>query len=121
MQTFYEDWFMRQIHMLVAAIAKIVFGKDGVAYTVTDPANKTETDELFLHLLTLLKTGDISDAEDLLFEALNPDDQTLLLLALDFYQRLNALSDEELERCRFSRQEVLDGLQEVQRIYGLVL
>jgi hypothetical protein len=47
MQTFYEDWFMRQIHMLVAAIAKIVFGKDGVAYTVMDPQNKTETDELF--------------------------------------------------------------------------
>ncbi len=121
MQTFYEDWFMRQIRMVVTAIARIIFGKDVVCYTVTDPANKTETDELFLHLLALLKTGSISDAEDLLFEALNPDDQALLLLALDFYQRLNALSDEELEQHRFSRQEVLDGLLEVQRIYGLVL
>ena len=118
---YYEDWIMRQIRMMVAAIVKTVFGKDAVSYAVTDPANKTQTDELYLHLTTLLESGHINEAEDLLFDALDPGDQTLLLLAVDFYQKLNALSDEELAAHAFSRAEIRDGLQEVQQIYGLSL
>jgi hypothetical protein len=119
--TYYEDFIMRQIRLMVAAIVRTIFGKDSIAYTVTDPANKTETDELYLHLGSLLDAGEINEAEDLLFKFLNPDDQDVLLLAVDFYQRLNMLSDEDLLRCHFSRQEIYDGLLEVQRFYGLNL
>ena len=119
--TYYEDWFMRQIRLMVAAIVKTIFGKDSIAYAVTDPANKTETDELYLHLATLLESGQINEAEDLLFQSLNPDDQTTLLLAVDFYQKLNTLSDEQLASHAFSRAEVLEGLQEMQRFFGLDL
>ena len=118
---YYEDWIMRQIRLMVAAIVKTVFGKDAAAYAVTDPANKTQTDVLYLHLTTLLESGQLNEAEDLLFEALDPGDQTLLLLAVDFYQQLNALSDEELAAHTFSRMEIRDGLMEVQHIYGLNL
>jgi hypothetical protein len=116
---YHDDWLMSQIKLLAAAIAKIVFRKDVILYEVVDDKNKSETDELFLHLGALLDAGAINEAEDLLFEALRPDDQDLLLLAVDFYQRLNGLSDENLVRSHFSRAEIYDGLQEVQRIYGL--
>jgi|WetSurMetagenome_2_1015567.scaffolds.fasta_scaffold381135_2 hypothetical protein len=116
---YHDDWLMSQIRLLAAAIAKIIFRKDVIFYEVKDDENKNETDELFLYLRTLLDSGDINTAEDLLFESLQPDDQDLLLLAVDFYQRLNDLSDEDLVRSHFSRAEIYDGLQEVQRIYGL--
>ncbi|HPJ01651.1 MAG TPA: DUF6483 family protein [Candidatus Limiplasma sp.] len=114
-----EDWFMRQIKMMTAAIARIAFGKDIALYELQDEAGQTETDTLHLYLLRLLDDGKAGEAEDLLFQSLNPANYDTLLLALDFYQRLNALPNDELEHMNFSRQEILDGLQEVQSVYGL--
>jgi hypothetical protein len=118
---YHEDWLMSQIRLLAAAIARTVFRKDAILYEIQDEAGKSEADELYKRLLQLVESGDINEAEDLLFDALNPDDRTFLLLAVDFYQRLNDMSDADLERCNFSRTEIIDGLSEVQNIYGLNL
>ena len=40
---------------------------------------------------------------------------------MDFYYRLNLLSDQELEEGNFSRQEVVEGLHDVMDQYGVVL
>lgn len=112
---------MRQIKLMVAAIAKIVFHKDVALYEPRDEAGQTETDKLHLYLGRLIDEGKLNDAEDLLFQSLDPGDSDALLLALDFYQRLNALSDEALGRMNFSRREIYDGLREVEAIYGLDL
>jgi hypothetical protein len=116
---YHEDWLMSQIRLLAAAIARAVFRRDAVLYEIRDQVQQTETDKLHLHLLRLLDAGQINEAEDLLFEALRPGDKDLLLLAVDFYQRLNALRDDELEQNGFSRQEIYEGLSDVQQIYGL--
>ena len=116
-----QDWIMRQIKLMVAAISKIVFHKDAALYDIQDEAGQTENDKLHLYLLRLIDEGKANEAEDLLFQSLHPADQDALLLALDFYQRLNALTDEALERMNFSRQEIYDGLREVETIFGLEL
>lgn len=122
MQSMYEeDWIMRQIKLIVAAIAKIALGKDVALYEMQDEAGQTEADKLHLYLLRLIDEGKAGEAEDLLFESLDAANSGLLLLALDFYQRLNALSDEALKQMDFSRQEIYDGLREVETIYGLEL
>lgn len=122
MQSMYEkDWFMRQITLAIAAIGKIVFGKDVALYEIKDEAGQTETDKLHLYLLRLIDEGKANEAEELLFQSLDPANQDTLLLALDFYQRLNALGDEALQDMHFSREEVYEGLQEVKAIFGLDL
>jgi hypothetical protein len=122
MQSMYEeDWIMRQIKLIVAAIARIALGKDVALYEMQDEAGQTEADKLHLYLLRLIDEGKAGEAEDLLFESLDAADSDLLLLALDFYQRLNALSNEALQQMDFSRQEIYDGLREVEAIYGLEL
>lgn len=122
MQSSYEqDWILRQIKLLTASIAKIVFGKDVALYEMQNPSGQTETDMLHLYLLRLIDEGKANEAEELLFEHLKPENKEFLLLSLDFYQRLNALSDEALERMNFSRREIFDGLKEVEAIYGLDL
>jgi hypothetical protein len=121
-QSMYEqDWIMRQIKLMTAAIAKIVFGKDVAMYEMQDEAGQTETDKLHLYLLRLIDEGKINEAEDLLFESLSSTDNDSLLLAVDFYQRLNALGNDELKLGNFSRQEIYDGLREVESIYRLDL
>ncbi len=116
-----QDWVMRQIKLMVVAISRIVFHKDVAMYEIKDETGQTEDDKLHLYLLRLIGEGKAGEAEDLLFQSLSPENTDALLLALDFYQRLNALSDEALEQMNFSRQEIYDGLREVETIYGLEL
>jgi len=116
-----QDWLMKQIEGIANAIAAIVFRKAKVSYEIQDEANHTETDMLFLRLNKLLDDGNINGAEDLLFEEMNPNESNYLLLSVDFYQRLNNKSDDELEQCGFSRDEIEDGLAEIMNIYGIRL
>ena len=118
---FENDWIMRQIHMLVQFIARIVFQKDTVSYEIEDESRLTDTDELYQRLQALLKEGNICEAEDLLFDN-RADSDAYLALALDFYQTVAKMSDEELERHNFSRQEIYDGIKEtVVRYNGTLL
>ena len=56
-----------------------------------------------------------------MFSALDEDDPALLEAAVDFYFRLNLLSDQELEAGNFSRLEIEEGLHDVMDQYGVVL
>ena len=110
---------MKQVKAIADTIAALIFGKAEVAYEIQDEENHTETDMLFLRLNKMLDRGDINGAEDMLFDELNPNDTNYLLLAVDFYRRLNDKSDVELENCGFSREEVVAGLSEVVNKYGI--
>jgi hypothetical protein len=61
----------------------------------------------------LISENKICEAENLLFEKLDTGDRNYLTLALDFYQTINRLSDEELEKQNFSRNEIQEGLQQI--------
>jgi len=116
---FQQDWIKRQIKILADAIAMIIFRKAEISYEIQDEANHSETDKLFIRLNKMLDDGNFNEAEDLLFEAINPNDTDYLLLAVDFYQRLNDKSDDELELCGFSRSEIEDGLNEITSTFGI--
>jgi len=110
---------MRQIKAIADTIAALIFRKAEISYEIQDEANHTETDILFLRLNKMIDDGNINGAEDMLFDELNPNDTNYLLLAVDFYQRLNSKSDDELENCGFSRDEVEDGFSEIIDRYGI--
>ncbi len=114
-----HDWILTQINMLIAFIARVFFDKDTVHYEVADAAAPTQDDILFLTLTALINERKICEAEDLLFENLDGYGRQRLAVACEFYQRLNALSDEELEGAGFSREEINEGLVAVMKRYGL--
>lgn len=116
---FRNDWFMRYIDLLVKIIAHVVFGQEKTAYEILDVEHETEADRLFTRLDVLLEEHKLCKAEDLLFDALDPSDPRYLELALDFYQKLNRLTDDELESANFSREEVLDGLHAAAARFGI--
>ena len=109
---FENDWIMRQINMLVQFVARVVFKKDTVSYEVEDEDHLTDTDKLYQKIQALLKKGKICEAEDLLFDNY-ADSKEYLTLALDFYQTISKMTDDELEQHNFSRQEIYNGLKEV--------
>lgn len=119
----HQDWLMRQIETMIAAIAQLLLGKGSKGYELREEADQERSAELKRKLTDLLHEGRLGDAENLLFfsldEADGAPDQAILAAAIDFYQQANSLSDQELEAQGFTRSELLDGLNEIVERYGL--
>ncbi len=113
-----DDWMMRQISVLSHYVAKLVFGKSAVKYELGASDMLSETDQLHLVLDRLIREHKICEAEDMLFENLSLDDR-YVELAMDFYQKLNGMTDSELEESNFSRDEVYDGYIEILTRLGI--
>lgn len=117
---FYEqDWLMKQIQMLVRFIAKAVFKKDTDEFTEIIEKSASGADILYKELLCMLSEGEICRAENHLFECVDVKSRYHLAVALEFYSRLNLLSDEELEKGNFSREEIKEGMVSITSLFGL--
>ena len=106
-----EDYLIRMIKDLIKTIAKFFFGSDSVTYQLPDEREYTETDYLYQQLVDMINQGDINEAEDLLYEKLDPQNKKYLKLGLDFYSKLNNLTDEYLASHNYSRDEIELGLK----------
>ena len=120
-----QDWFMRQIEIMGRTLAKLLFNKDTTEYVIADYQLLKETDVIHNQLLGLIDEGKINEAENLLFEKIyaevdeNPDRKDYLEVAVDFYSRINEMSDRILDECGFEREEIDEGLREVAEIYNI--
>ena len=104
---------------MTQAIARIIFKKETVEYDITDKTNTEATNWLYKELLNLIENLNINQAENLLFEKLETHDMKYLEIAIDFYERLNELSDEQLEKGDFTREEIRIGLNDVLKLFGI--
>lgn len=110
---------MRQIEMMVSFIARIFFKKDIYDDNTKEDFIFSQSDPLFIKIKELLLNHKICEAEDLLFESVDSENSEHLKIALYFYRELNLLSDEELEKYNFSREEISDGLKDIVKLFGV--
>lgn len=118
---FEQDYVMRMINDLVRFLAKVFLNKDMVTYEFPNEENCIQTDYLHRQLLCLIKQGRINEAENLLFEKMDPNDKKYIEVALDFYIRLNNFDDEFLEKNNFSREEIEQGVKAIAKEFGISL
>ncbi|MBR5825659.1 MAG: hypothetical protein IKY78_01090 [Clostridia bacterium] len=117
---FYEqDWLMKQIQMLVRFIAKTVFKKDTDEFSEIIERSASGADILYRELLILLESGEICKAENHLYDSIDVKNKYHLAVAMDFYARLNLLSEQELEDADFSREEIKDGIKNITALFGM--
>ena len=116
-----QDWLMRQIEMMIAAIIQLLSEKAGKEYSLKDELKQERFTELKQKLTDLLNEGQLGEAENLLFFELEDGDESILAIAIDFYQKANTLSDKELDEQGFTRSELLEGLNDVAERYGLFI
>ena len=114
-----QDWILRQIQMIGEMISMAVFHKSTIAYENENVVSPTQTDQLYSRLDSLNAQKKLNEAEDALYDELDTNNPRHLELALDFYQKLNRFSDEELEECNFPREEIMDGMNTVIERFGL--
>jgi hypothetical protein len=118
MAFFEKDWFMRQLKLCVDMASSLILGKEFSPYQLSGQDPMTPADQLHVQVVTLLQEGDINGAEDALFEGVDPDDRGIYEVGLDFYDRLNQMTDKELSQLDFSREEIRDGLTDWSEEYG---
>ena len=116
-----QDYILRQIEILVQGIRRVFFGKQESSSPAALQGNELPSTMWYARVLERLEAGDINGAENLLFAELDPEDPKGLFAALDFYERLRRLPEEQLHACGFSLQEVEQGLLDAARLYGLDL
>lgn len=119
---FENDYIMRQIEILTNFLAKLILGKESPEYKLKNREKDVaeDSDLLFLTLKHMIDIGEINKAENLLYDRIeNEPTYEYLEVALDFYNRLEKFDDELLEKCNFSKIEVLDGLENIKKIYGI--
>lgn len=102
---FREDWIIRQIEMLIAALIDALFEHE--------PSEKDCTQEQ-ITVNELIDKNKICEAENFLFETAKlkgkENSREFLITVLDFYQRINSMSEEELNAAGFSHDEIKEGL-----------
>lgn len=113
-----QDFIMRQIEMIISFLLQLLFSRDNGAASAEENAEQTALQQ---ELTGLLRAGQLGQAENRLFSAMDENVPDTLFAALDFYRQANALTDAQLEAQDFTREELLEGLEEVARHYDLSL
>ncbi len=117
---FQQDYIMREVELISRFLAKALFGRE--TEREDEPAFSEYLSENYLpyRLRKLVDEGRINEAENKLFEAVEEEPKTeYLAAAFEFYRLLSEFTPENLERCGFSEEEVLEGLRDIKRIYGI--
>ena len=112
-----KDYVMRIIHEMIRTMAKLLLNIDVDDNKQEQFLDGVMADE-YGRLLSMIGKGEINEAENRLCEFLDEENMDHLELALRFYDKLNELDDETLERAGFSRDEIKEGLMRTARIYG---
>lgn len=112
-----QDYIMRIIHEVIRTFLKLVFHIDEekqeeVQFEDSETAGSFET------LCAMADRGEINEAENILYEELEEGNLEYLKMAVLFYEHLNKMNNEYLEKCDYSRQEVADGMKQIMKRYG---
>lgn len=116
-----EDYISKMIRQMVRAIIKLVLKKDIFKENLVDKAEDPVAYDLLAQLKALADKGKINEAENMLSDRLDGQDEGSLALALEFYLYINEFSNEFLEENNYSRDEIKEGIMDVSKIFGIQL
>jgi len=118
-----DNYLGRQIDILARMLSMLLLGLDVTAYFDTASGHAAldgDAASFAAQLDALVTDGNIGAAEDTLFDLLDEDaPRYVIQSAIVFYLRLNNLRDQTLEDGGFSKEEILDGLNEMKEIFGV--
>lgn len=114
-----KDYILRMIKDLTKSIAHLILGKSEIEYELPKESEYSRVDTLYVKLIELVNMGQINEAEDLLFDEINPSDMRQFEMAMSFYLYLNNFGDDYLEKNNYSRDEITEGIRSICKEYGV--
>ena len=113
-----DDYIIKDTENVLRYLSRLLFSDD-LDHVQIDKEGEDLSQESLLYsdLKKMIAEKNINGAENVLFEKIEeePTDK-ILLVALKFYSDLSRLKNEELEECYFSREEILDGVKEIEKL-----
>ena len=116
---FQNDYILREIENLSRLVANVFFHKDSSRLEIVDEQGRiSESGLLYCKLKALLHDGKINEAENLLFKEVEQNATAEnMMVAAQFYNDLQQLDDSSLLDYDFSRQEIVDGIKAIRKIF----
>ena len=115
---FEEDYIMRQIREMVRMLLNLLFQMD-LEEDSEELLRGTKENEVLRELLEMVDDGRINEAENRVYELCEDGEMANLKVMLLFYDYLNGKSDEYLEECEFSREELKEDMRDLLAGFGL--
>lgn len=123
MAAYEDDYIKKMIAAMGDTLAGALIGKNG--QVDSEEKNKqsdivlSEEDLVHFRIQKYLRENEINMAENILFEAIEKNKSPkYLAIARDFYDRINKYSEQQLEEYNFSREEIIEDLESIQKLYG---
>jgi hypothetical protein len=113
------EFIQKQIKAVSKLLMNVLFKTEDYQYKVSSSENQTEFDKLYLTLMDMLEKNQINEAEDMLFDQVDGMNPIILIIALNFYNKLTTKTEEELESANFSVDEVEQGFLDLLRMYNV--
>ncbi|MNM50668.1 hypothetical protein D3C81_617170 [compost metagenome] len=117
---FENDYFERMIKTVINGLVSIFKNKNSIESSIENDSVILKEDQLLeIMIKKYISEGQINKAEDMLFEAIEDRKSSRNLeLAVFFYETISKWDDERLNKCNFSKAEIVDGLNEVKSLYN---
>jgi hypothetical protein len=117
---FENDYFERMIKTVINGLVSIFKNKNSIENSIENDSVILKEDQLLeIMIKKYISEGQINKAEDMLFEAIEDRKSSRNLeLAVFFYETISKWDDEKLSKCNFSKEEIVDGLNEVKSLYN---
>ena len=113
-----QDYILRMIEELINVLIKTLKNENKEDIEIDDVEKLKNENELYKELIDLVDNKKINEAENYLYEKLEENNKTDFVIGMAFYKDLNEKDDSFLEECNYSREEVLEGIADLSKMYG---
>ena len=114
-----NDWLLKQINVVSEFLQKLFTDMETNRKLNENEQYQKDSFEFERLLENLIEEDRINDAENILFEKLETNNLMYATIATRFYDKLKGLSDEKLKKSNYSRDEILQGLNDMCDMFGL--
>lgn len=114
-----NDWLLKQINVISEFLQKLFTDMETNRKLNENEQYQKDSFEFERLLENLIEEDRINDAENILFEKLETNNLMYATIATRFYDKLKGLSDEKLQKSNYSRDEILQGLNDMCDMFGL--
>ena len=111
---YHQDWLMRQIEIMIAAIERLCLRR-----STSRSGPTSDIDSHKKHLTMLIEKGSYCDAENYANSISECSNTLWLELIVCYYSLMNKFPDSVLKRNNYSRDEMVEGLKEICKELGI--
>lgn len=113
-----KDYIMRMIKEMVRILFSLMLGKQYVSVEQELKNGYEVSGKKLDGLFEMIDRGEINEAENLILDSMDYNNKNDLAAAALFYQYLSEKNEDFLQENHYSKEEVLDGMNQIMQKAG---